>query len=130
MKTHELTGKALDWAVAKCEGEKYRPDTECDGIGNEYPKHRYSTDWEQAGRIIEREHINTIKVTDGPFRYMWAAAIEPGQQGERHSEFSEHTFYYFLENEVVRGPTLLVAAMRCYVASKLGKQIDVPEGLQ
>ena len=27
------------------------------------------------------------------------------------------------------GPTMLIAAMRCYVASKLGEEIDVPEEL-
>ena len=28
-----------------------------------------------------------------------------------------------------RGPTKLIAAMRCYVASKLGDEVDVPEEL-
>lgn len=29
-----------------------------------------------------------------------------------------------------KGPTRLIAAMRCYVASKLGDEVEVPEGLQ
>lgn len=45
MKTSELSGAALDWAVAHCEGVHvgvYRP----------------STDWAQGGPIIEREQIS------------------------------------------------------------------------
>jgi hypothetical protein len=33
---------------------------------------------------------------------------------------------YLAEDE---GPTPLVAAMRCYVASKMGDEVDVPEDL-
>ena len=48
MKTSELTGAALDWAVAKCEKNwAFEPDG-CDS---------YSTDWALAGPIIERERI-------------------------------------------------------------------------
>lgn len=47
MKTSELTGTALDWAVhvalhGGCEG---------------YPEHEYSADWAIGGPIIEREKI-------------------------------------------------------------------------
>ena len=30
---------------------------------------------------------------------------------------------------VIHGPTPLIAAMRCYVASKLGDEVEVPEEL-
>jgi hypothetical protein len=33
------------------------------------------------------------------------------------------------EREFMQGPTPLIAAMRCYVASKLGEEIDVPNEL-
>lgn len=59
MKTSELIGPALDYAVAKCKGETYQPKTEYDGIGLEYAPHCYSTDWTQGGPIIEREKIAT-----------------------------------------------------------------------
>lgn len=62
-----------------------------------------STDWAQGGPIIERERIH---VYAGP---QWTAGIKPGQ------------FVY--------GPTALIAAMRCFVASKLGNEVDVPEDL-
>ncbi len=49
MKTSELTGAALDWAVAKAEGY---PDedilVDCEN---------YSADWRWGGSIIEREKI-------------------------------------------------------------------------
>ena len=51
MKTSELTGAALDWAVAKCEH------------GNLYME-PYSTNWAQGGPIIEREKI-TIRFWEG-----------------------------------------------------------------
>jgi hypothetical protein len=50
LKTSELTGAALDWAVAKCEvGE---------AINEIDDPHFYSTDWALAGPIIEREKID------------------------------------------------------------------------
>jgi hypothetical protein len=49
LKTSELTGAALDWAVAKCEVG--------DAINEIDDPHFYSTDWALAGPIIEREKI-------------------------------------------------------------------------
>lgn len=97
MKTNELTGSALDWAVAKCEGTRLEY-----GLTDD---ERYSTNWAQGGPIIEREKIETRH--DG--RQSWCAWI----------------------NGVgaVHGPTPLIAAMRCYVASKLGDEVEVPTGL-
>lgn len=57
LKTSELTGAALDWAVAKCEtGRNYPPET----ITNWHP----STNWAQGGPIIERERIE-VRPYDG-----------------------------------------------------------------
>ena len=53
MKTSELTGAALDWAVAKCEGISVR-----NGFDDNCPE--YSTDWAQGGPIIERERIEIV----------------------------------------------------------------------
>ena len=97
MKTNELTGVALDWAVAKAIGE-YKP----------VAVPRYSTDWAQGGPIIEREGISLDQYHDFP---NWAASCPP-----------ESGFNWF-------GPTPLIAAMRCYVASKLGDEVDVPDEL-
>ena len=106
MKTSELTGAALDWAVAKCEG--------VDRLFEAYEvgRHHYSTDWAQGGPIIEREGIFVRPKTTGG----WRCWIYDGK-GEG-IKFDQH------------GPTPLISAMRCYVASKLGDEVDVPEELK
>jgi hypothetical protein len=107
MRTSELTGAALDWAVAKAIGE-YKPVA--------VPS--YSTDWAQGGPIIEREMIQlTPKCMVNPL-HGWAAA---------YRSFDEDDDIYALHR--MRGKTPLIAAMRCYVASKLGDNINIPEGL-
>ena len=127
IKTSELTGAALDWAVAKCEGwdaGKYMmsPDIRKDVNGavigitvpsnREYIWWRPSRDWSQGGPIIERECILTMCPETGDF---WDA---------RKAGLSSA-----LEKRYFRGLTPLIAAMRCYVASKLGDTIDIPEEL-
>lgn len=101
IKTSKLIGEQLDWAVAKAKGwSTHLPwDDRC------VP----STDWSQGGPIIEREEIATR-----PTRFGWEAVTEQSD-------------YY----SVCRlfGPTALIAAMRCYVASKLGDEVEIPEEL-
>ena len=123
LKTSELTGAALDWAVAKCEDihvsmarggwfvfdsdafSEYRNDYNDDKLQSFKP----STNWAQGGLIIEREEISLDRVTSA----LWVATRIEG------SSVSESD-----------GPTPLVAAMRCYVASQLGDEVDVPEELK
>ena len=113
MKVSELTGAALDWAVAKCNGHlddetiirRLEPDEEGWCIA-------YSTDWSQGGPIIERERISIEDCQDGAGLYWEATRIEPPAVSE------------------ARGPTPLIAAMRCYVASQLGDEIELPEELK
>jgi hypothetical protein len=60
IKTSELTGVALDWAVSKCEKNwTFEPDG-CDS---------YSTDWAQGGPIIERERIEIFTHDEEWFAY-------------------------------------------------------------
>ena len=103
MKTSELTGAALDWAVAKCEKLEVRFISKVLYIygGDKYSP---STNWAQGGGIIERERICLID--------------QGGDYWQALCGWKE-TF----------GDTPLVAAMRCYVASKLGDEVDVPEEL-
>ena len=99
MKTSELTGYALDWAVANCEGIVWEQG---DLDAGEYgPGFAPATDWEHGGPIIEREGI----------------ALIPGWTAERPGFSAD-------------GPTPLIAAMRCYVASKLGDDVEIPEELK
>lgn len=113
MKTSELSGAALDWAVAKCEvGDSV--GSFLDGVvpHPEYNNYRPSTDWSQGGAIIERERITVIwrEIFGTPEESYWVAEIDcPLTQDY--------------------GATPLIAAMRCYVASKLGDEIEVPEGV-
>ena len=121
LKTSELTGAALDWAVAKCEGRKpscytgilratAHPDFP-DSPPIFGPELNYSTDWAQGGPIIERERISIEDCQDGAGLYWEATRIEPPAVSE------------------ARGPTPLIAVMRCYVASKLGDEVEVPDEL-
>ena len=125
MKTKDLTGPALEWAVATCENQgitivpaeeiiSYPKATQALAFPTNGPcPFRYSTNWSQGGPIIEREKINVnFYDTDQPAQ--WGGSI-----------------YDVWEEKVrIHGPTPLVAAMRCYVASKLGDDVEIPEELR
>ena len=102
VKTSDLIGFALDWAVALCEGKDYLYKDKFAGKLLPY-RREYSTDWAQGGPIIEREHMKLWHD-----RGVWTAET-------------------MLEKQ--RGPTPLVAAMRCYVESKFGNEVAVPDEL-
>ena len=107
VKVSELEGAALDWAVGKCQP---LPDH-----GQRFVEDGYhpSTDWAQGGPIIEREGM-------GVWMYQWNERGDP--EVGWYAETKEG-------NYVRTGSTPLIAAMRCYVASKLGKEVDVPDNL-
>lgn len=122
MKTSELTGDALVCAVAMCEGY-----TDLHKIPDRWPhepqwammppRQEYGVmelweigsdrDWGFFGPIIEREKID-VWTHAGE---VWAASTDKG-----------YTEY--------RGTTPLIAAMRCYVASKLGGEVEIPDELK
>ena len=134
MKTSELTGAALDWAVAKCE---YPNLVWGSNIGIHHASHQIviphlpelqcywnpSTNWPQGGPIIERE-----KITVAPFYERWVAALLVGEL-IRDSDGYCMTIAMWQSEPHFYGPTPLIAAMRCYVASKLGDKIDIPKEL-
>ena len=109
MKTSELTGAALDWAVAKCEGmDKYfDPEDGC-ALDDEGCAYEPSCNWAQGGPIIEREGIS-----------VWA----------RGNEWAAESFVPNHQGYEQTGQTPLIAAMRCYVASKLGEEVGVTHEL-
>jgi hypothetical protein len=115
MKTSELTGAALDWAVAKCEELLLSDGGNLQVFGKQLRVHPAklgtlytpSTDWEHGGPIIERELIETA----------------------RGGAYAEHFWKATRNSNTAYGPTPLIAAMRCCVASKLGDTIEVPEVL-
>lgn len=142
MKTSELTGHALDWAVAVALGMSYWTRSsakwdsyegytdwilERDGLQRYYfdgsrsraghweviERFQPSTDWSQGGPIIAQERI-TLRVSTMTGT-AWVTFYDvPGQY---HAHVRE------------KGPTALIAAMRCFVASKLGDEVDVPKEL-
>lgn len=103
IKTNELTRAALNWAAARCEGVVWEgPNGELLGTARGM---EYFTDWSQGGPIIEREMIA-----------VWFS------NGNWNSQMRD-------TSAKMQGETPLIAAMRCYVASKLGDEVDVPEEL-
>jgi hypothetical protein len=76
-----------------------------------------STDWAQGGPIIEREGIAVDCERSSGRVSGWVACNEVA--GDENWDANVHY-----------GPTPLVAAMRCYVASKLGDEVEIPEELK
>jgi len=62
MKTSELTGAALDWAVQQCEGAR----KDIDFVWWTDDHYTPSTNWEQGGPIIERDGIGLDQYADYP----------------------------------------------------------------
>lgn len=132
IKTSELIGSALDWAVAKAEDQRVYighnhtmtgvgildaelVDMDVDGPRDFCP----SRDWAQAGPIIDREKISVWWSVE---HSRWTAANLAWMCAEIDVLLLEMPDPY-------AGPTRLIAAMRCYVASKLGDEIEVPNEL-
>jgi hypothetical protein len=117
MKTSELTGAALDWAVALIEFPS--PDYEDDNRlvyvhGDDEFHFAPSIYWTQGGPIIEREGMNLRGAT----------SLEKMRWHCRNMECSGQRI---CSDTVQRH---LIAAMRCYVASQLGDEVEVPEELK
>lgn len=126
--TKVLIGPALDHAVAVCEnvdvavsgvypnGSRsvvtfYGLDEEGFLDGRSY---KPSEHWGDGGPIIEREQISVQHL---PGAQCWIVQAEPCWQASLNGD---HVSY---------GPTPLVAAMRCLVASQLGQFVDTPAEL-
>ena len=112
VKTSTLIGFGLNWAVGKAVGDNQKGECHFiyqgeNGDGGFHP----STDWSQGGPIIERE-IDSISRVDAYPDYT-AARVACDEWGDCSAT----------------GPTLLIAAMRCFVASKLGDEVEIPEEL-
>jgi hypothetical protein len=101
IKVSDATPLQLDWLVTKCEGYDHEVTS------SEWGMWGWATDWAQGGPLIDRERISV-------------ASIDP------HWQASMPSTIYQGEQD---GPTPLIAAMRCYVASKLGDTIDIPNEL-
>lgn len=134
-KVSELEGALLDFAVARAEklmttwqdGESVigRAVHTNDGIGmplgvvgatGTQPAYSPSTLWEQGGPIIERQRIPVWPFDAEDASEGWAAAAQGSYMagGTIDTQYDQ------------RGQTPLIAAMRAYVASKFGEEVDLP----
>jgi hypothetical protein len=122
MRTADLTGDSLDYWVARAEGIEHPPylrvmqpgcclipvtTPDEDGTMTRWVAYQPSTDWAVGGPIVERERSS--------FDACW------GNLGwyvrSRHAPCDGDQFF---------GDTLLIAAMRAYVASKFGRDVADP----
>lgn len=109
MKTSELIGEELNRLVAIA----FNP-------APEWGEWKPSTNWAQGGPIIERERID-VTWSDNQWVAMWWAD---------NSGMAKNSAQRFVHNRQKAGPTPLIAAMRAYVASKMGEEVDVPAELE
>jgi hypothetical protein len=126
--TCELKGRALDWVVATIEGygnlqknvyhatqplTMHRKDGQC----VLFDTLKYSADWALVGPILDRALIGVYPVdsnTFAAFKYQPAGSLAT-MAGHQLSAFKQ------------KGPTAPLAAMRCYVESMLGSEVEVPD---
>lgn len=125
VKTADLVGAALDWAVGSALGAEVRPHAFCKEPGsyvqpgctvfpngNAYSRFKPSNDWSHGGPLIEAEEL-----TVEPSAWDWKGACVLWRAQEQDaSTYFEHT-------------NLLVAAMRAVVHAKLGETVSVPKEL-
>ncbi len=141
----DATNTQLDWLVAKALGHKLKirtwvditdtldPVEDADIIahhkerntirvsaeqipgGGWFPNPRYSTDWAVGGPILDREGIFFSPLPD---------------KGIRAYRFINHEYVDIMDCWPYRGPiTRLIVGTRCFVASRLGGTVEVPEEL-
>ena len=139
IKTADLIGPALGWAVGTslelpveiCQIFQYgRPngkhyisigETDKDGAEVDFEP---SEEWSQGGPIIESLGINlSVDYQDDALSN---DMIPIGWKGNLWNNSVPGTSGFL---QWAYGPTPLIAAMRCYVASRLGDEVDVPEEL-
>ena len=125
IKVSEATKNQLNWLVAKCEGydpqwSEVREDFDLNGNAQVVFLKEFdpTTNWSQGGPIIERGKIEVTPPVpewcNGSEDKEWMATSLPVVRGEATLEV---------------GPTPLIAAMRCYVMSRLGEEVEVPDEL-
>jgi hypothetical protein len=107
MKTSELTGAALDWAVRECI-ERDDGMRSALRVFTARKIRNPSTDWSQGGPIIEREWDNLLR---------WFYLRAQKDAGDMWPDY------------MLNGKPVLQAFMQAFVASKLGDEIVVPKEL-
>lgn len=78
------------------------------------PKFQYSTSWAQGGPIIERMYAQGLQLKLNAFLVDEGTKLVTSLPTPNRFSF---------------GPTPLIAAMRCYVFSEMGEEVDIPREL-
>lgn len=105
LKTKDLSGQALDWAVMKTQGWTVSVDEFLKSQLSS-SKFSYSTVYAKGGSVMDEAEIDTYMMERGsPLGWL--------------AEITGTSFKAW-------GRTRLIAAMRCLVMSKLGDVVDVP----
>ena len=129
-KVSTLEGALLDAAVAKAEGWSLEV---CDGEeswhdADEKPRKRplpWSSMWEFGGPISEREHLSPFWTGIGGDYEGWIC--QASLPDVDHS--GDPLWIYRISrprDNMLRGHTYLIAAMRAYVSSKFGDEVELP----
>ncbi len=157
MKTQDLIGTQLDWAVAKAKGTlgqkpdrcfdcKYYEERQGSDDATQYCHHP-KMDFEDGSGALRvwpsdyetHEQCPITSLTAEPFSTDWNLAgplIERAGIGIRQygdfpeSRWQADTWAFKFVDPMATGPTPLIAAMRCYVRAKLGDEINIPEELK
>lgn len=113
VKTADLIGAALDWAVAKAESVPVFVDHQgwVRKLPDDTSAWRPSWNWSQGGQLLDKHHASAhyqAHLADAQFRY----SAGPAGSG----------FWCY-------GPTALVAFCRSLVKAKLGDTVQVPKEL-
>lgn len=120
IKTAELKDAALDWAVLLAKNATEGVDLAKTYVGADGRKYLLTSggftvnylDWSQGGPVILEGGIAHGRTRNGKGYAAWVGYA---------SDFGMVKFSV--------GPTPLIAVMRCWVASELGDEVDVPEEL-
>ena len=111
VKVYEASDVVLDYMVALCDQPDWTEEDAHFWVQDDECRYHPSSNWYQGGPIIEKEKIS---VEIKPHGY-WMGSFQYNYADDK--EF------------LTLGPTPLVAAMRCFVTSKLGDEVEVPEEL-
>lgn len=134
VKTAELEGAALDWAVAVADGKQAILWDECCGYGVGAPPEcccnpvivvvvnqsnwSPSTDWSQGGPLLDLHCKSFGCVQDGKDTTWRSFGYGNGEPSHPNRQM-----------RLASGPSILIAACRAIVAAKLGAEVEIPAEL-